>query len=505
MKSLAGLLVIACLLGAPVSGQAAEWEAEPSLYESLEKRLKKQEEELRALRKQLESRQDGNNGEDDSSSGTHQEPGDEPTCGVSQEIRRLPLVVEDSSEPSCAAEEPAEFHTLRFYADYDQGFVIRPFDEEEHPFELQVNGALQFRHVAFARDVDSWTDNAGITRPVRPRNHFEMERARLMFSGFALDKRLTYFVQLDGDNDDGEVVEFFDYWWGWEASDDLLIQLGKRKVPAVRNWQLSGRDTRLIDRPMATDFFRPDRTTGIAAEGNFGESGQYEMMVGNGYRTAKLSPDETDTRFIFAMTNWWEPWGDFGSLPVDYECSPTPRIQFGHSMIYAPSSGEVAGVPVGEADFVRLTDGTRLTQTGALAPGVTVNHFDVYFYSVDAAWKWNGWSASSEVFLRWIEGIRGDGIVPHDSLFQRGFYVEGGRFLIPKKLDVNVQYSWVDGLFGDASSFAAGLNWFPLDTTNLKISFDVTTVDGSPLNNSSSNILVGDDGTLFRTQFQAEF
>src|SRR5690606_12661831 len=128
-------------------------------------------------------------------------------------------------------------------------------------------------------------------------------------------------------------------------------------------------------------------------------------------------------------------------------------------------SGVVAGVPVGEADFIRMTDGTQLTQIGALAPGVTVDHFDIYFYSVDAAWKWNGWSANGEVFLRWIEDIRGDGGLPVDRLFQRGFYVEGGRFLIPKKLDVNVQYSRVNGMFGDASNFAAGLNWFPLDTT----------------------------------------
>ena len=39
----------------------------------------------------------------------------------------------------------------------------------------------------------------------------------------------------------------------------------------------------------------------------------------------------------------------------------------------------------------------------------------------------------------------------------------------------------------------------------MKVSFDVTVLDGSPLNNNSSDILVGDDGVLFRTQFQAEF
>jgi hypothetical protein len=63
----------------------------------------------------------------------------------------------------------------------------------------------------------------------------------------------------------------------------------------------------------------------------------------------------------------------------------------------------------------------------------------------------------------------------------------------------------VSGLFGDASEYAAGFNWYPLDTSDLKISFDVTTLDGSPLQSTSSNILVGDDGMLYRTQVQAEF
>jgi hypothetical protein len=104
-----------------------------------------------------------------------------------------------------------------------------------------------------------------------------------------------------------------------------------------------------------------------------------------------------------------------------------------------------------------------------------------------------------------INDIRGGGPLPVSDVFQHGYYVEGGRFLIAKKLDANARYSQVDGPFGDAREIAGGLNWYPLDTPKMKISFDVTLLDGSPLNNTTSDILVGDDGILFRTQFQAEF
>jgi hypothetical protein len=134
-----------------------------------------------------------------------------------------------------------------------------------------------------------------------------------------------------------------------------------------------------------------------------------------------------------------------------------------------------------------------------------VTAFDVTLYGLDAAVKWNGWSLNAELFLRWIDQIEGTGPLPVRDLFQRGGYVEGGYFLIPEKLDANLRYSHVSGRYGDAAEYAAGVNWYPLATPMMKVSFDVTRLDGSPLQHTPSDILAGDDGTLFRTQFQAEF
>ena len=300
-------------------------------------------------------------------------------------------------------------------------------------------------------------------------------------------------------------VDFFDYWWSWDFSDRLRVQVGKRKVAASRQWLLGARRTRLIDRPMANDFFRPDRTIGIFATGKTGDSGNYELMLGNGYRTSNLPNSQTDNQFTFAATQYFEPFGKFGSQLTDYDSTDSPLLQFGHSFVFSPQNSDTLGDPLPETDFIRLTDGTRLNQVGALAPGVTVSDFDLYFYGADVAMKNNGWSLNAEVFFRWLEQIRGDGALPDTDLFQRGFYVEGGRFLIPKKLDVNARYSEVQGKFGYGSEYAAGFNYYPLESSKVKVSFDVTSLNGSPLQNTTSDILVGDDGVLFRTQFQAEF
>ena len=98
---------------------------------------------------------------------------------------------------------------------YDKGFLIKALDPEQDKFSMKINSWIQFRHAGFVRDSgqDSWTDNAGVTRSIRSRNAFENERSRLTFKGHLVDKRFTYFLQLDGDTDGRETVDFFDYWF----------------------------------------------------------------------------------------------------------------------------------------------------------------------------------------------------------------------------------------------------------------------------------------------------
>lgn len=423
-------------------------------------------------------------------------------------IETEPVTQERLSAPTMGSSMPAaeaEAEEPDFMAIYDGGFSIVPKDAEKTPFTIKANGWIQFRQHAFVRDSESFTDNAGVTREIRNRNAYDIERARLSLKGFALDERLTYFYQFDGDTDGRHTVDFFDYWWAWKFGDRLTVQFGKRKVSASRQWLLGARRTRFIDRPMTNDFFRPDRTIGLWALGKGPGTMKYEFMIGNGYRTSNLPNNTTDDKRTFAATQYFDPWGDFGSQIVDYDNSREPLMRFGHSFVYSPITSDTLGTPNQETDFLRLTDGTRLNQIGALAPGVTVSGVDVFFYGVDYGFKFRGFSFNSEVFMRWLENFESDGVLPNNRLMQHGFYIEGGRFLIPNKLDVNFRYSEVDGLHGDASEIAAGINWFPLESHKLKCSFDVTVLDGSPLNNTTSDILLGDDGVLFRTQIQAEF
>jgi len=389
---------------------------------------------------------------------------------------------------------------------YEKGFYVRYANEQSQSFELKLNARIQFRYVAFSRDDESWTDQAGIEREIQNRSYFDNERTRMIFSGHVFAPEVKYFVQLDGDTDEGHTVDFFDFWWGYEFSDACQIQFGKRKVPAVRNWLLPAFDTRLVDRPVAADFFRPDRTVGVWLVGQPTERLHYELMVGDAYRAMNSPPAELNDHFTFAGTVSWDPLGPYGGGIVDFESTCSPVVRVGHSWTYACQSGlDEAGRPLRESDFLRLSDGTRLTQLGALAPGATVNRYDILLNGLDFGVKYQGWSLNAEYFWQWIDRIRADRAVPYADLFQHGFYVEAGFFVLPQRLELSARYSRVSGEFATRNEYAGGFRWYFPYGKNLNFAFDVTALDGSPLYNTASDILAGDDGVLFRSQVQGTF
>lgn len=226
-------------------------------------------------------------------------------------------------------------------------------------------------------------------------------------------------------------------------------------------------------------------------------------MIGQGYNTEGLTPQEIGNNFATAGSVYCDVIGNYGPLrPTDFEYHEDLAVRLGASAV-----ASIEGTPgrqLEEADFLRLTDGTRITEPNALAPGATVEGFQVYLMAVDAAYKYRGWSANSEFFVRSIQNLVSNNPVPSVGL-QWGFYSEAGFFVIPKRFELNSHYSFIDGDQGATNSYATGFSIYPRGMSFLKLSMDGTYIDGSPTNSTATNILVGDKGFLFRCQWQAMF
>jgi len=379
--------------------------------------------------------------------------------------------------------------------DYKGGYRI--FDRNG-PFQLRINGRMQFRYVGF----DS--DSGGMTSATpNDRNDFEIERGRLEFRGTFLDGDTHFYINLDADTDDNHHVIFHDFWVNHEFSEGFDLYVGKAFFPGSRDWLSGSTRTHLADRSMATTFFRPDRTLGIWAIGEPIEDVHYRVMIGNGFNTTDLesatsSGSQIDTKFAYAGSVWWDPLATYGKGYADLEQHEDLAVRIGATVTIAQEQdGQLPANQ--EADAIRLSDGSRLTS-------LMVESFDLKMGAFDAAMKYQGLSINSEMFWRELNSVSAPSMptVPR-SFYDWGGYVDVGYMLIPHKLEAVGRFSTVQGSIRDSHEYAGGFNWY-VDGTHLnKLTCDASKLDGSPTSNSGPNYRVNDDGWLFRIQWQIAF
>ncbi|WP_166829745.1 porin family protein [Thalassoroseus pseudoceratinae] len=401
--------------------------------------------------------------------------------------------------------EDVKSQTEWFEAGYDNGLFLHALQDNGHSFALKSNVRGQFRYSAFIPNSDVPPPLVQTESNNESRSAFDVERARLLFSGHAFDPDLTFFTQIDGDTDGDQTLEFLDYWVANRRNEHLTLLVGRRRVPGVRQWLLSSMNTRLVDRPVPVDFFRPGRTVGLWAFGKIVDDLHYETMVGNGYRTSNLASGEFGEGFVVAGQVRWTPLAEFGVGVTDFEYHDELAVALGQTLTFSSQNDRRLGeTSLPEVDTVREINGVRLAEAFAMFGRVT--GYDVTVYSVDAAFKYRGWSMNGEYIFRSIGDLHTQsGLSPSVVIDQHGFYLEGGKFLIPQRLDVNARISKVFGRLGSAYEYACGLNYFPTSDRRIKLSMDATRLIDVPLQNPSSDINVGDNGVLIRTQLQLMF
>ena len=142
-------------------------------------------------------------------------------------------------------------------------------------------------------------------------------------------------------------------------------------------------------------------------------------------------------------TKEFGPRGAYG----DWEQHEKVATRFGFSTTRSPEqryTDAATGAP--ENTTLRLADSVNVFDTGALAPGVTVDTVDYRMLSFDAGMKYRGFFLQTEIYNRWLDNFEADGPLPVDSIHDTGFYVQGAFYPVPKKLEV---YGATSQIFGD--------------------------------------------------------
>ncbi len=395
---------------------------------------------------------------------------------------------------------------------YDGGFIIAskqdlPLNTDSYPYRLKINGWGQLRNTVF---------NSANSSP--DLNQLQLKRARLIFSGNAFSSDLTYFVQFDGRSNSSDGIRILDYYCDydlahnvWDCTPGTLgVKVGLYKMPFSLARQLSGKELEFADRSMSSIYFDVNRSLGA---GLYGVTNSlplpihWELAMFNGLVTGGAetgSSGTLDNNNAFSGRMFLYPSGDWGPGQLaDFRIHQSLASRVGAA--FAVTTIDRAGST--EFASLRTVDSGR--QLSTLLPS-DVESYSVAQYSLDASLKFRGYSVTGEYYFRNVNGFRGTSTYISD-LFDHGFWLQCGKFVIPRKLELLSRWSRVTGSSGtlgatDLSSdeIAAGSVWY-FHEQNLKLTTDATYLNGAAINSSALDIDAGNMGWLFRAQFQFSF
>jgi len=398
------------------------------------------------------------------------------------------------AKTSVPADEP------RPMAGYDPkigGFFLQSKDGK---FLLKINARLQARYTYFAKDEHQESEG-------RDESYFELERARLGFSGHLFDPALRYKVEIDAETDASDKGVLTDAFIQYAPYHALAAGVGQFKPAFLRQEFTSSAKQQRVERSLANEFFNIDRSIGIWVEGEPSPWLYYNVALTNGIDSVNRS------------TGGGNPAGmAIGEAPayvgkLDFTLSGDHRYGYEESDL----KGVKAPLFVIGGSVVQQTyNGTQENATVVSVDG------DVVGFGVDAVFKYKGFSFLGEYMGRWYD--RKDDA--NDAVYAHGFNVQGGVFVIrDPDIELTARFSAIHGNEGEfkGTGYEAGpgINWFFSKSHNGKLQLDVAYIDldsdvpsqtellrrgnDQGFESTAAGFSEGEQGVLTRVQVQLAF
>jgi hypothetical protein len=239
----------------------------------------------------------------------------------------------------------------------------------------------------------------------------------------------------------------------------------------------------------------------------------YNALVGNNSSSLGITAAQLDRKLSTGASIWWMPTTrEFGPRGAygDWEMHEKFATRFGISAVYSPEERFTdADTGATGNTTIRLADSLNVFDTGALAPGVTVQEVDYRILSFDAGAKYRGFFIQTEIYARWLDGFVADGPLPVSSIVDKGFYVQAAFYPLPKKLEL---YGATSQIFGDkaagfrnSSEYILGTNFYPFDSRNYRLNAQVIDVNHSPVSSTFGYYVGGQRGTTISAAFSIFF
>jgi hypothetical protein len=377
--------------------------------------------------------------------------------------------------------------------------------------ELSISGYGLVRWIDQMPPRQTWVDHLGNAHSVDARNDIFPHRIIVFLKGWVANPKLIYnviFWTVNTTDQDAIFVVL-----GYQLTKRFSVYAGINGSPGTRSLQGSHPYWLGHDRVMADEFFRPYFSNGVWIQGQLTPGLWYNAMASNNSSALGITASELDRRLTTGMSAWWMPTTkEFGPRGAygDWEHHEKVATRFGVSTTNSREQRFTepdTGVPGNTT--LKLADGVNVFDTGALAPGVTVQNVDYQILSIDAGVKYRGAFVQTEIYTRWLDDFDADGPLPVSTIVDRGFFVQGAFFPVAKKLELYGATSQIfgdkDAGFSNSSEYLAGMNFYPADTRNHRLNVQVMDVNHSPVSSTFGYYTGGQNGTTVSVAFSVFF
>ena len=377
--------------------------------------------------------------------------------------------------------------------------------------ELSISAYALLRYINQTPATQTFTDHLGNERTVDGRNDIFPHRIMVFLKGWLATPKLVYTLFVWTVNSTDQDALFGSM--GYQFNRKFSLYAGINGTPGTRSLQGSHPYWLGHDRVMADEFFRPYFAYSVWAQGEVVPGLWYNAVTANNSSSLGVKAAQLDRTWSTGASMFWMPttkeFGPRGGYG-DWEMHEKLATRFGFSSTVSKEERFTDATTGATGNTtIKLADSLNVFDTGALAPGVTVQEVDYRILSFDAGVKYRGIFVQTEIYTRWLDDFVADGPLPVASILDRGFYVQGAFFPVPKKLELYGATSQIfgdkDAGFGDSSEYLVGANFYPWNTRNHRLNFQVIDVNRSPVSSTFGYYVGGQTGTTYSAAFSVFF
>ncbi len=385
---------------------------------------------------------------------------------LKEKIERLEAQSQRMNMVTCEATDTKAWHNkIKVETEKGTGLTFQTADKN---YKLRMRLRGQFLANYINPDGD---DNEGLG--------FRVRRLRVTWDGNAFAPWMKYKVEYDF----GRTGELKDIRLSFAKNKAFVPTMGQYKVPFNREVLNSSSALQVVDRSIITDYFEYDRDIGAGVYGLLGGGMlRYDFGVFQGEGPNKKNDEEDKSLLWAGRVQAALIGGDAKKVKENFAEEPT--LMVGAAIAGIGGSDTNTGIPSGERKVPHT--GTTTSFTG------DINYRDPRF------------NLTGEYIGRWVN--------PDDAgiatAYDYGFRVQGGFFVVPKKVELASRYAMVtfdddvagvDGDLDNVWTFTQGLNYYLSGNHQWKVQLDYTFQREEDLAGVES------DESMVRAQVQAYF